>query len=76
MAVTSYSPIPTTLPDPVTFKEAAALLSETPHPVSANTLVRWAREKGYSTERVGRTDYVSYSDLLRVHAEMVRSRDT
>lgn len=75
MAVTSYSPIPASIPDPVTFKEAAALFAETGHPVSANTLIRRARAKGCDIERVGRTDYASYSDLLEVHAEVVRARD-
>ncbi|MFD9443460.1 hypothetical protein [Streptomyces sp. NPDC060001] len=75
MAVTSYSPIPVSIPDAVTFKEAAALFQETGHPASANTLVRLARAKGYKTERVGRTDYISYSDLLEAHAEWVRSQD-
>lgn len=73
MAVTSYLPLPTTISDPVTFKEASALFAETGHPASANTLVRWAREKRYDIERVGRTDYVSYSNLLEVHAEKVRA---
>lgn len=74
MAVTSYSPLPESIPDPVTFKEAQALFAETPHPVHANTLVRLAKAKGCDIERVGRTDYVSYSDLLEAHAEWVRTR--
>jgi len=75
MAVTSYQPLPTTIPDAVTFKEGSALFAETGHPVSANTLVRLVRQRGCATERVGRTDYVSYSDLLVAHAEWVRARD-
>lgn len=74
MAATSYSPSPA-IRDGVTFKEAAEKFRETGHPVSVNTLVRLARAKGYETERVGRTDYVSYSNLLEAHAEWVRTRD-
>jgi hypothetical protein len=76
MAVTSYSPLPTTkILEPVTCDESAALFAETGHPVSKNTLIRWAREKRYSIERVRRTDYVSYSDLLEVHGERFRAAD-
>lgn len=74
MAITSYSPIPTTIPNAVTFKEASARFARTGHPISANTLVRLARAAGYDTERVGRTDYVSNDDLLQAHADWVRSR--
>jgi hypothetical protein len=75
MAVTSYSPIPANIPDPVTFKEAAALFAETGLPIGKNTLINHARARGCATERVGGTDYVSYSDLLEVHRDWVRSRD-
>lgn len=75
MAATSFSPIPASIPDPVTFKEAVEIFRETGHPVSKNTLIRRARAKGCAVERVAGTDYVSYSDLLEVHAEVVRSRD-
>lgn len=77
MAVTSYSPLslPCSIPDGVTFQEAEGKFAETGHRVPKNTLIRWAREKGYVTERVGRTDYVSYTDLLEVHAEKIRARN-
>lgn len=74
MATSYLSPAPS-IPDAVTFDEAADMFAETGHPAPKNTLVRWARAKGYQIERVGRTDYVSYSDLLEVHAEMMRARD-
>ena len=68
MAITSYAAMPVPrIVDPVTFKEAAALFAETPYPVSANTLVRWVKEAKVPTERVGKTDYVSYSELLVLH---------
>lgn len=73
MAVTSYLPHPTDIPDAVTFKEAAAMFAETGHPISANTLVRQAHARGATVVRVGRTDYVSYSDLLEAHADWVRA---
>ncbi|WP_329376198.1 hypothetical protein [Streptomyces sp. NBC_01483] len=76
MAVTSYSPLPEAIPDPVTFKEASAMFAETGHPIHANTLVRQVRaRKDIPVVRVGRTDYVSYSDALDVHAEWVRAAD-
>lgn len=74
MAITSYMPLPESIEDPVSYDEAVALFAETPHPVSKNTLVRLAKAAGFHTERVGRTDYVSYSDLLVAHKEWVAAR--
>lgn len=74
VAATSYSPSPA-IRDGVTFKEAVAKFAETGHPIPLNTLKRIAHTRGFKTERVGRTDYVSYSNLLEAHAEWVRTRD-
>lgn len=77
MAVTSYTPQPTVpgIPDAVTFKEASVMFEETGHPIHPNTLVRQARARGITVVRVGRADYVSYSDLLEAHAEWVRAAE-
>lgn len=74
MAATSYSPTPA-IRDGVTLNEAVAKFAETGHPISKSTLERIARTQGYETERIGRTDYFSYSMLLQGHAEWVRTRD-
>lgn len=74
MAATSYSPMPASIPDPVTLEEAVELFRETGHPISKSTLERLIRQKGFATERVGKTGYVSYTDLLEAHAEWVRRK--
>lgn len=75
MAVMHHSPLPASIADPVSFKEASALLRRTGHPASVSTLQRWMQEENIFIERVGRTDYVSYSSILEIHAERVRARD-
>ena len=74
MAAVSYSPIPTEIEDPVTYKEASALLKPTGHPASPQTIARWVREANQVEEtirvvRSGRTDYVSWSLVLRMHRD-------
>lgn len=60
---------PEPIPDPVTFKEAAALLRPTGRLVSTQTLHRWAVQDGIRIEPgQGRAHVASYSDLLEVHA--------
>jgi transposase-like protein len=61
--------------DLVTYKVAVSLFSETGYSVSETTLRRWVREERLPVERAGRTDRVSFSDLLMVHAERVTGRD-
>lgn len=68
MAVsTYYSPLPTEIDDPVTYDEAISLLARTGHKASRTTIGRWVREDGHHTVRVGRTDYVSWTDILDSH---------
>ena len=76
MAVTTLSPYsgPTPYSDLVTFEEASALFRETGHPASVRTLRRLVRLHGTGTERHGRTDYASWSDLLEIHARWVDAR--
>ena len=71
MAATHYSPLPLApgIEDPVTYKEASALLARTGHPAPESTLRRYVSEDNIKTVRVGpkRVVYVSYSDLLDAH---------
>lgn len=74
MAISTPTPrdtdrAPAPIPDPVTFKEAAAMLRPTKRLVSAQTLQRWAVQDGVHIEHgSGRPNVASYSDLLEVHA--------
>ncbi|MFG2970868.1 hypothetical protein ACGFZS_47130 [Streptomyces sp. NPDC048288] len=54
--------------DPVSFDEASLLFAETGLPVSARSLLRWAKEDGIPLSRRGRAWVASYSDLLVAHA--------
>lgn len=76
MAVAYHTPILSAVrPGWVSFKEASGLLRRTGHPASVTTLQRWVQEEGIATERIGRTDYVSFTQILKVHAVRVRTRD-
>lgn len=74
MAAVHYSPTPAGIEDPVTYQEASALLKPTGHPASAQTVARWVREANRIEEdtipvvRSGRTDYVSWTLVVREHA--------
>jgi hypothetical protein len=80
MAAVHYSPLPATdrIEDPVSYKEASALLAPTGHPASPGTVARWFAQanqaasvgqgKPLTVVRVGKTDYVSWSDVLKEHA--------
>ncbi|MCL8016930.1 hypothetical protein [Streptomyces sp. AS02] len=63
MAAIHYSPIPTEIEDPVTYKEASALLARTGHPYAAGSIARWDLPK----VRVGKTFYVSWTDVQQEH---------
>lgn len=67
MAATHYSPTPTGIEDPVTYKEASALLARTGHRASPETIARWVRDDQLETERVGRKDQVSWTAVLEAH---------
>lgn len=53
--------------DPVSFDEASLLFAETGLPVSARSLLRWAKEDNLPLSRRGRAWVASYSDLLVAH---------
>ncbi|MGV9891664.1 hypothetical protein [Streptomyces sp. NPDC003395] len=67
---------PDPIEDPVTYEEAALLFQETGLPefkglrikVLVTKLQRWAKDDGLTTQRRGRAQVVSYSDLLESHA--------
>lgn len=59
---------PTTATDWVSYKEASLLFAETGLPAPVRTLQRWVAEDGLTAVRSGRTDYVSFSDLLEAHS--------
>lgn len=59
---------PAPIPDPVTFKEAAALFEEAGVDLHWKTLERWAKVDRLALERRGRAFVVSFSDLLEAHA--------
>lgn len=73
MAATHYSPLDDLegIEDPVTYKEAVALLARTGHAVAESTVRRYVQEDGLSTVRArcgGKAkDYASYSDILQAH---------
>lgn len=55
--------------DLTTLKEASALLRETPHPASISKLRRWIDRYGIAVKRSGKTDYVSFSDILEAQRD-------
>lgn len=67
MAATHLSPYPAEIEDPVSYKEAVALLARTGHPAEMTTVRRYVKEDGLDTVKVGKTVYVSWSDLLEAH---------
>ncbi|MER6249425.1 hypothetical protein [Streptomyces griseorubiginosus] len=78
MAATHYNPLPLApgIEDPVTYKEASALLARTGHPAPESTLRRYVREDHIETVHVGplRVVYASYSDLLQAHAKRTAAK--
>jgi len=70
VAVTHINPYAAT-GDLMTIKECAALLKETGHPVPGRTLTRWSSRPDVYSERHGKFVYVSWSDVLVLHAEAV-----
>ncbi|MFJ6068996.1 hypothetical protein ACIQHU_38905 [Streptomyces tendae] len=61
--------------DERTMDDAVLLLEETGHPISKSTLERQCRKRGVSLTRRGRANYASWTDVLKVHAAWVDSRD-
>ncbi|MGW2384355.1 hypothetical protein [Streptomyces sp. NPDC001658] len=74
MAATHYSPLsdsrPAPITDPVSYKEASALLARTGHPVASRTIAGW----GLPAERRGRTDVVSWTAVLKAHGERTAAK--
>ncbi|MGW2844417.1 helix-turn-helix domain-containing protein [Streptomyces sp. NPDC001274] len=60
--------------DLMTLQEVCALLGETGHPYSESTVRRWIKRDGLSVGTVGRTVYVSFSDILLAHQEAVAAQ--
>ncbi|MGV2914644.1 hypothetical protein [Streptomyces alfalfae] len=54
----------------VSYEEAAALLNDTPYPVSKHAVRQWAASGKLEVKRFGKTPHVSFSDLLEVHRDM------
>jgi hypothetical protein len=75
MAITSAIPNIAGIPDPVTLDEAVALFQRTGHPAPKTTLENWIRQEGITKVRRGKTNYFSYTALLKVHAVKIRARD-
>ncbi|MGV9278128.1 hypothetical protein [Streptomyces griseosporeus] len=74
MAIAHYSPLPAEIDDPVTLKEAVALFRRTGHPAGETTLRSWIREDGITTVRVGKTAYMSWTDLIQAHARRTAAK--
>ena len=73
MAIASLSPyIPAA--DMVSLQEASELFRETGHEASPRTLKRRLIAAGYECVRRGRDDCASWTQLLKVHANMVDER--
>lgn len=68
-------PSPISAPDdPVTLKEALALLRKSPYPASESTLKRWISRYRIQRRRVGKADYVSFSDVLVAQRDAAQER--
>ena len=81
MAAVHYNPLPDAarIEDPVSYKEASALLADTGHPASSQTIARWVREANQLTEvipvmRSGKTDYVSWTLVMREHKQRTAAK--
>ena len=78
MAISTLSPYEPTpaAADPVSLKEASALFAECgrEYEASPRTLKRWCVKHGVRTQRVGKEDHASWSDLLEIHREEVDRR--
>jgi len=86
MATAHYSPLPAAarIEDPVSYKEASALLARTGHGASPITVARWVRETNdqraraglepLPVEREGRSDRVSWSAVLDLHFERTAAK--
>ncbi|MEV5915792.1 hypothetical protein AB0M00_43785 [Streptomyces chartreusis] len=72
MAAVHFTPAPAVIEDPVTYKEASALLADTPYAPTSKAIARWVAaanriEVTIPVEREGRTDRVSWTLLVREH---------
>jgi tryptophan 2,3-dioxygenase len=72
MAATHASPA--FIEDPVTYKEAIALLARTGHPAPESTLRRWVHDDQLDTVRMGGKVHVSWSDILDAHGRRTAAK--
>lgn len=71
------APIPSPTPAPndlVTLRQALALLRRSPYPASESTLKRWISRYRIQRRRIGRADYVSFSDVVIAQRQAARER--
>jgi len=61
--------------DEIKVQDAVELFRETGHPISVTTLERQSRARDVALVRRGRANWASWTDLLKVHAAWVDSRD-
>ena len=69
MAATFISPYAAS--DEISIGDGVALLKETGHPISKSTLERQCRARGVQLVRRGRSNFASWTALLKVHAAWV-----
>ena len=73
VAITSPSPyVPAA--DLVSLQEASDLFWETGHEAAPRTLKRWLTKAGIPCVRRGRDDYASWTELLKLHRQVVDGR--
>lgn len=73
MAAHLYSPY--VAADETKVADAVELFRETQHPLSVSTLERLCRKAGVPLVRHGRANYASWTEMLKVHAAWVDSRE-
>lgn len=73
MATALISPYVAT--NDVSLKEASALLAETGHPASVETLRRWCKKHGVPLVKHGRTHYASWTQIIKVHRDEIDRAD-
>lgn len=73
MATALISPYVAT--DEVNLKEASALLAETGHPASVETLRRWCKKHNVPLVKHGRAHHASWTRILLIHSLEVDRAD-
>lgn len=62
--------------DEIRLDDAVELFRETGHPISKSTLERQCRAHGVTLVKHGKTNFASWSELLKAHAAWVDSHNT